>query len=77
MNSQNIQLAKYAGFCYGVKRAVETAKKLKQAYNAGISSYIAEGIATALIAVGLSKAKDIVVDLINKDKSKKATKKED
>ena len=55
----------------------ETAKKLKQAYNAGISSYIAEGIATALIAVGLSKAKDIVVDLINKDKSKKATKKED
>lgn len=29
MNSQNIQLAKYAGFCYGVKRAVETAKKLK------------------------------------------------
>ena len=30
MNSQNIKLAKYAGFCYGVKRAVETAKKLKQ-----------------------------------------------
>ena len=30
MNSQNIQLAKYAGFCYGVKRAVETAKKLKK-----------------------------------------------
>ena len=29
MNSQNIQLAKYAGFCYGVKRAVETAKRLK------------------------------------------------
>jgi 4-hydroxy-3-methylbut-2-enyl diphosphate reductase len=29
LNSQNIQLAKYAGFCYGVKRAVETAKKLK------------------------------------------------
>ena len=29
MNSQNIQLAKFAGFCYGVKRAVETAKKLK------------------------------------------------
>ena len=29
MNSPNIQLAKYAGFCYGVKRAVETAKKLK------------------------------------------------
>lgn len=29
MNSHNIQLAKYAGFCYGVKRAVETAKKLK------------------------------------------------
>ena len=29
MNSQNIQLANYAGFCYGVKRAVETAKKLK------------------------------------------------
>ena len=29
MNSQNIQLAKYAGFCYGVKRAVETAKKIK------------------------------------------------
>lgn len=28
MNSQNIQLAKFAGFCYGVKRAVETAKKL-------------------------------------------------
>lgn len=30
MNSQNIQLAKFAGFCYGVKRAVETAKKLKK-----------------------------------------------
>ena len=29
MNSQDIQLAKFAGFCYGVKRAVETAKKLK------------------------------------------------
>ena len=29
MNSQNIQLAKFAGFCYGVKRAVEIAKKLK------------------------------------------------
>ena len=29
MNSQNIQLAKFAGFCYGVKRAVETAKRLK------------------------------------------------
>ena len=25
----NIKLAKFAGFCYGVKRAVETAKKLK------------------------------------------------
>ena len=30
MNNQNIKLAKFAGFCYGVKRAVETAKKLKQ-----------------------------------------------
>ena len=30
MNSKNnIKLAKFAGFCYGVKRAVETAKKLK------------------------------------------------
>ena len=29
MNSQKIQLAKFAGFCYGVKRAVETAVKLK------------------------------------------------
>ncbi len=26
---KDIQLAKYAGFCYGVKRAVETVKKLK------------------------------------------------
>lgn len=26
---KTIELAKYAGFCYGVKRAVETAKKLK------------------------------------------------
>lgn len=26
---KDIKLAKYAGFCYGVKRAVETAKKLK------------------------------------------------
>ncbi|MBP3820728.1 4-hydroxy-3-methylbut-2-enyl diphosphate reductase [bacterium] len=26
---KNITLAKYAGFCYGVKRAVETVKKLK------------------------------------------------
>ncbi len=30
MANQNIKLAKFAGFCYGVKRAVETAKKLKQ-----------------------------------------------
>ena len=29
MNSRNIKLAKFAGFCYGVKRAVDTAKKLK------------------------------------------------
>ncbi|MBQ8476006.1 4-hydroxy-3-methylbut-2-enyl diphosphate reductase, partial [bacterium] len=28
--SKNIKLAKNAGFCYGVKRAVETTKKLKQ-----------------------------------------------
>lgn len=27
--SKNIKLAKFAGFCYGVKRAVETVKKLK------------------------------------------------
>lgn len=27
--SKNITLAKFAGFCYGVKRAVETVKKLK------------------------------------------------
>lgn len=27
--AKDITLAKYAGFCYGVKRAVETAKKLK------------------------------------------------
>ena len=26
---KSIKLAKFAGFCYGVKRAVETAKKLK------------------------------------------------
>jgi len=30
LSNQNIKLAKFAGFCYGVKRAVETAKKLKQ-----------------------------------------------
>ncbi len=30
MDNPNIKLAKFAGFCYGVKRAVETAKKLKQ-----------------------------------------------
>ncbi len=29
MSNKEIKLAKYAGFCYGVKRAVETAKKLK------------------------------------------------
>lgn len=29
MSNQNIKLAKFAGFCYGVKRAVDTAKKLK------------------------------------------------
>lgn len=27
--SKNVKLAKFAGFCYGVKRAVETVKKLK------------------------------------------------
>ena len=30
MNSQNIKLAKFAGFCYGVKRAVDFVKKLKK-----------------------------------------------
>ena len=30
MNNPNIKLAKFAGFCYGVKRAVETAIKLKE-----------------------------------------------
>ena len=29
MSETNIKLAKFAGFCYGVKRAVATAKKLK------------------------------------------------
>ena len=29
MSNQKIKLAKFAGFCYGVKRAVETVKKLK------------------------------------------------
>ncbi len=29
MSKKEIKLAKYAGFCYGVKRAVETAKKLR------------------------------------------------
>ena len=30
MKQRNIKLAKYAGFCYGVKRAVDTVKKLKE-----------------------------------------------
>ena len=30
MSNPNIKLAKFAGFCYGGKRAVETAKKLKE-----------------------------------------------
>ena len=30
MTNQNIKLAKFAGFCYGVKRAVETVVKLKE-----------------------------------------------
>jgi len=29
LSNKEIKLAKYAGFCYGVKRAVETAKKIK------------------------------------------------
>ena len=29
MKQRNIKLAKFAGFCYGVKRAVDTVKKLK------------------------------------------------
>jgi len=29
LSKRNIKLAKYAGFCYGVKRAVDTVKKLK------------------------------------------------
>ena len=29
---KEITLAKFAGFCYGVKRAVETVKKLKKDY---------------------------------------------
>lgn len=30
MTNQNIKLAKFAGFCYGVKRAVDTVTRLKQ-----------------------------------------------
>ncbi len=30
LSNPDIKLAKFAGFCYGVKRAVETAKKLKK-----------------------------------------------
>ncbi|MCQ2738611.1 MAG: 4-hydroxy-3-methylbut-2-enyl diphosphate reductase [bacterium] len=30
MPNKNIKLAKFAGFCYGVKRAVETVKRLKE-----------------------------------------------
>ncbi len=30
--NENIEIASHAGFCYGVKRAVETAKKLKEKY---------------------------------------------
>jgi 4-hydroxy-3-methylbut-2-enyl diphosphate reductase len=30
LNSQDIKLAKFAGFCYGVKRAVETAIRIKK-----------------------------------------------
>jgi 4-hydroxy-3-methylbut-2-enyl diphosphate reductase len=36
---KNINLAKHAGFCYGVKRAVETAKKLK-AENPGRNVFV-------------------------------------
>ena len=32
MNNRNIKTAKFAGFCYGVKRAVETAKRLRRDY---------------------------------------------
>ncbi len=39
MDSQNIKLAKFAGFCYGVKRAVETAKRLRSE-NPGKNVYI-------------------------------------
>ena len=39
MDNQNIKLAKFAGFRYGVKRAVETAKKLKKE-NPGKNIYI-------------------------------------
>ena len=39
MSNQNIKLAKFAGFCYGVKRAVETAKNLKKE-NPGKNIYI-------------------------------------
>ena len=31
-NTKNIEIAKLSGFCYGVKRAVETTKKLKEKY---------------------------------------------
>lgn len=30
LSNPDIKLAKFAGFCYGVKRAVETAIKLKK-----------------------------------------------
>ncbi|MBQ2645491.1 hypothetical protein IJG14_07985, partial [bacterium] len=30
MKLKTIRTAKYSGFCYGVKRAVETTKKLKK-----------------------------------------------
>ena len=43
MNNPDIKLAKFAGFCYGVKRAVETAVKLKKE-NPDKNIYILGGI---------------------------------
>ena len=60
--SKNIKLAKNAGFCYGVKRAVETSKKLKHENKNKKISVLGELIHNSHVISELKEAGIITLD---------------
>ena len=56
-NKKEIKLAKYAGFCYGVKRAVETVKKLKNENIENLKVHIK--INTGMNRLGIKESEEL------------------